>query len=592
MERDRAAHNAVDRISTASLRWSLLEIALIVAVFFAATGDRPPNVNESHYLCRFKHYWDPAWCRGDLFLESPDTQLVLIWLFGWVTRFVSLTATAWIGRVLAWIAIATAWHQLSWRIIPRRFASVLSAALFLGLNHYLHLAGEWVVGGVEAKCFAYALVLLALRGIIDERWNRAWLLLGGATALHPIVGGWSVLLCAGVWIVAVLAARSNQRLLEDHSPNANRTTFTSLLASRMFAMLPGLIAGGLVGLIGIVPALSLTWGVPAEIVNEAARIYVFDRLPHHLAPLTLTAEVPRRLAGHAILLATMFVLWLLQRNSRAISDEAVARSPANSLEARQELDPSLPNDLSADDPPSLSPLHAIVLFAIGAAALAGIGFALEIGLANHPLVAAKLLRYYWFRLTDFAASMAVAFQLTVLVVAALERRRAWALPALAAAIVLAAWFPVAACWDRLANDNSPSDAKIPYFKAWVEVCDWIRANTPSNALFITPRANVSFKWRTERPEVANRKDIPQDARGIVEWAQRLKDIYTIQYAGKPLVLDSVCSLGTERVRELANKYHAQYVLSDRLELLDLPVAFANEDYVVYRIEDRNAGDGP
>ena len=39
----------------------------------------------------------------------------------------------------------------------------------------------------------------------------------------------------------------------------------------------------------------------------------------------------------------------------------------------------------------------------------------------------------------------------------------------------------------------------------------IRPNTPPDAPFITPRLNVSFKWRTGRPEVVNRKDIPQDA---------------------------------------------------------------------------------
>ena len=48
---------------------------------------------------RLKHFWNPAWCVGDLFLDSTDTQVLFIWLFGWVTKFVSLTATAWIGRV-------------------------------------------------------------------------------------------------------------------------------------------------------------------------------------------------------------------------------------------------------------------------------------------------------------------------------------------------------------------------------------------------------------------------------------------------------------------------------------------------------------
>ena len=258
-------------------------------------------MNESHYLCRLKHYWNPTWCEGDLFLQSPDTQVVFIWLFGWITRFVSLTATAWIGRAVAWAAIAWAWQRLSWRILPRRFAAVLSAALFIGLTYYMHLAGEWVVGGVEGKCFAYAFVLWALREMLDDRWNRVWLLLGAATAFHPLVGGWSGVVCAGDLVdcevvccpLSVVSCQSS----------VVRKTF------RLTKILPGLIGGGLIGLVGIVPALALTWNVPADVVAESNRIYVFDRLPHHLAPLTLpTEEMTRRVTRHAILLTTLVVL--------------------------------------------------------------------------------------------------------------------------------------------------------------------------------------------------------------------------------------------------------------------------------------------
>src|SRR3954452_8924223 len=130
----------------------LVEVLLIALLFFVATGDPTPGVNETHYIARLKHYWNPQWCAGDLFLESSDTQLVFIWLFGWLTRFVPLSATAWIGRVAAWLFVAWSWQRLSWRIVPKPMAAVLSAGLFLALNNYLQMAGEWVVGGVEAKC--------------------------------------------------------------------------------------------------------------------------------------------------------------------------------------------------------------------------------------------------------------------------------------------------------------------------------------------------------------------------------------------------------------------------------------------------------
>ncbi len=547
MTNDARIHDAGPSVPQQRPVHILIEVLLIVAVFFVATGDAPPHVNESHYLCRLKHYWNPSWCTGDLFLDSTDTQLVFIWLFGWITRFVSLTATAWIGRVIAWTAIAWAWQRLSWRIVPRRLAAVLSASLFIGLNYYLHLAGEWVVGGVEAKCFAYALVFWALRVMLDGKWNVVWLLLGAATAFHPIVGGWSGVVCAGIWLID---GRRDQSLL---------------------SMLPGFIGGGLLGLVGVLPALLLTWGVSPEVVAESSRIYVFDRLPHHLAPLTLpTSEVKRRLIGHAALLTVFAGLAAILWRMRVRAERESQRSDRSQFMPYRAL-------------------RRIELFALGAACLAAIGFSIELSLASQPELAAKLLRYYWFRLTDVAAAMAVALQLTVLVAIAFERRSLFAKPALIAAIVAAAWYPATACRDRLLSPNSPSDSKVSDFPAWVDVCDWVKANTPPNALFLTPRLNLSFKWRTGRPEVVNRKDIPQDAAGIVAWHDRLKDIYTIQFGGIDQNVDSVGPLGDDRVRELAKKYHVDFVLADRGQLLSLPIAFENEEYVVYRIEDRSAG---
>ena len=139
---------------------------------------------------------------------------------------------------------------------------------------------------------------------------------------------------------------------------------------------------------------------------------------------------------------------------------------------------------------------------------------------------------------------------------------------------------------RALNPVPPADAKMRDYAAWVEACEWVAENTPPDALFLTPRLNHSFKWRTGRPEVVNRKDIPQDARSIIEWHRRIEDIYlTPKIGGIEQPLDSLGILGTERVRELAIKYGARFVLMDRSQLLSLPIAFRNEEYVVYRIED-------
>jgi hypothetical protein len=506
----------------------LAEVLLIGLVFFVVAGDPPPGVNEPHYLCRLKHFWNPDWCAADLFLESTDTQVALIWTFGWLTRWLSLSATAWVGRVVAWALLAWAWQRLSWRLVPRPLASILSAALFVTLTALAHLAGEWVVGGMEAKCFAYFFVLLSLHEMIDRHWNAVWFLLGTACAFHPLVGGWSGIVCVGIW------------LLDD------RRQVSAL------SMLPGVVAGGLIALIGIVPALMLTRNVPADVVAESARIYVFERLPHHLALLSLPQEeIAFRFARHAALIV---VLWALMRGANGLVESA----------------------------PSL---RRICQFAWGAVILALAGLVIEIVLRNQPLIAARLLRYYWFRLTDFAVPMAVAIYAVAIITAGLKRRRAWAAWMLTAAILFVVVPMSSIARQRALDPIPPADLKARDYEAWVDACDWIAENTPANAVFLTPRSSQSFKWRTGRPEVATRKDIPQDAGSMVEWHRRMKNIFSREVNGLIEWFDSPGELGTERVRELAKQYGFDYVLTDNNQPLALPIAYQNDAYAVYRIQE-------
>src|SRR5262245_47852525 len=115
----------------ANWRLAVFEVVWIFLVFFIVAGSQPPDVGESHYLVKAKHYWQPAWCAGDLLCESHDAHGTFYWTFGWVTRLASLTATAWIGRAITWGLLAWSWRRLSWALVPQPLVSLLSAGLLL-----------------------------------------------------------------------------------------------------------------------------------------------------------------------------------------------------------------------------------------------------------------------------------------------------------------------------------------------------------------------------------------------------------------------------------------------------------------------------
>jgi hypothetical protein len=243
-----------------------------------------------------------------------------------------------------------------------------------------------------------------------------------------------------------------------------------------------------------------------------------------------------------------------------------------------------------DDGESRDALFLITAYACGAALLAAVGLVLELAFWNDPARAAALLRFYWFRLTDFAVPMAAALQLVHLLTVGFARRRNWAAWGLAATIGYLAWQLTPLVWQRAVDPVPTADRRMRDVAAWVDMCDWVAENTPPDARFITPRQSLTFKWRTGRPEVAVWKDVPQDARSMVEWFGRVRKLHYLQIDDDVwLPLRSVGELGTARVKLLAHEYGADFVVSNQQFPLALPIVYPNAEhengeYVVYRVE--------
>lgn len=520
---------------SAPVQFAWFEWAVILAVFFVVGGAPPPHVNETHYLTKAKHYWDASYCPGDYFLNSADPHLAFYWMFGWMTRLVSLPATAWIGRLIAWSLIAAGWLRILRAVLNVPWTAALSAAVWVALVEKANFAGEWAVGGVEAKSFAYALVFFGLAAMLRGNWRTPWIWFGAASALHVLVGAWAVL--GGL---AVLVTE----------PRGTRPSLRTVL--------PGLLVGGLLSLPGLLPALALQRGADPATAGEAARIYVFERLPHHLAPLSLSAEeLRRRAARFAVVVAAFLALWSWQflRCRRP--------SPTNP-EVHSKLDGNA--------------LGRLMRFAAFALLCEFAGLAIELALKDEPSSAARVLRYYWFRQADITVPLAVSVALAALIVW-LHRRRAWLgflLAGTASAGCL--WFLGSLSLARLENPQPPATARLERFADWEDACTWISEQAPPDARFLIPRMGHSFKWYASRADVANYKDVPQDAESVVQWRARCADVFpTVEINGKPTLLSFPDQLGVKRLREVARKYGASHVITRRYPPLDLKVVYPEKE---------------
>lgn len=462
-----------------STRERIVDGLIILVIFALYAASPPPDVNEAHYLTKARQFWNPNWLSGDLFLASGFSHWLFYVAFGWLSVLFDLPTSAWIGRMIVWALLAWGWESLVAAAGFRRLAKVFATVCFLAVLQVGNLSGEWVVGGIEAKVPAYALVFFALANAIHGRWNWVWPTLGLATGFHPLVGGWSLLACVVARIVAVREQR--------------------IFGSEIVWFAVGIILGGI---LGVFPAIAYEQQADLETRSLAAAIYVRERINHHVYFWDFAR-------GGIVGFAVTVIAW-------------------------RELRRRVPR-------PGWSLLNA---FAMAALLFVVAGIALS-SLANVDWAqdwANARLRFYWFRLADVALPMVVSFGLVEIFfkVPSFARSRKnelfhfgmrWVL-GLAAVCICA--MSVAGHWmDRRPGADRQSlpayaDSTVrtwETYRNWVRVCDWIRTNTPADAVFLTPRQQQTFKWYAQRVEYVNWKDMPQDPMGIVLWQQRMTQVF-------------------------------------------------------------------
>ncbi|MGQ9505016.1 MAG: DUF6798 domain-containing protein [Thermogutta sp.] len=526
-------HSFQNRFLAKSTVVAAAEFVAIAAMIVLQGAWPVPEVNEPYYLGKAAHFWNPSWCPRDDFLITQDAHQVFYFTFGWLACFLDLPTMAWVGRIFTWLLLAEVLRRLGRAIGLKGLVLVFAVVLFAAFQDRCDMAGEWVIGGVEAKGFSYVLVFLALAQLAQGRWSATLIMLGIATALHVLVGGWSLVATALAWL------------------------FEGPRRPRLRELLPAAGVSLILALPGLIPSLALSWGVPASILREANRIYTFERLSHHLVP---GAFRPQDVFNFSMLTASFLGLGFL-RNDNAC-------------------------------------WNRFRHFVLGSLIIAGCGWMIGLTVNTFPNFAAALLRYYWFRLSDVTVPLAAAFLMAFLMSHQISIPHPWRDTCLAIVFVFLAYhvgnlvvlrsqhrIPRTE-WSVTMVSAWEEDALIrDEYKDWQEVCQWIAEHTPPDARFLTPSMKSTFKWYAQRSEVATWKEIPQDARSIVAWWEKLKDIYTVYDPewGSWWVRNAA-RLGEDRLLTQAAKYRFEYIVTVSEPRLDLEIVFSRPDnmFAVYR----------
>ncbi|MDR1480244.1 MAG: hypothetical protein LBJ00_15010 [Planctomycetaceae bacterium] len=586
---------------------------LVLFFIFCVFGGTPiPDVNEPYYIGKAIHFWNPEWVAGDIFLDTKDSHLTFYFLFGWLSFFFSPYWMAVLGRSLTWFLLALAWRRLCFTLLRVRWSSIPAGLAMAYFVSEFNMAGEWIIGGVEGKSFAFPFVLFGLAELVRGRWGRVWLFLGAASAFHVLVGGWSV--------IAVIIVHLFCRRKPDYH---------------------FMILGGLIALPGVIPCLLLDYGTVGDIVHESHRIYVFERLSHHLVPYVFTwTRVLRFLL--------LVILWIF-----------CCRFVPHGSSSQRRFD----------------------FFVWGTLIISLIGFILAYVLRADESISAIVLRFYWFRMSDVAVPMGIAigsmFRLLRLVN---QLRRnppslptfrdviivtissvvvfmvagyflfgglmfswatvpdvviAWCITVLLCRLVLyivckfrrdcemlssgklKVWFVIiysviliyapfkfftelADSRTRFTFPKSESKKIIQAYR-WREACNWIAntANTPKSANFFIPYDSVTFKWYANRSNVAVWKEVPQDAKSLIQWAISIDELFgevDDSGQGKRLLINRISKKpfsqmllkkSPKEMQRLQEKYSFDYILAPTNPNLSkrfgFKIIYKNSEYCVYEV---------
>lgn len=517
--------------------WQWHAIALNLMVIWLLNAELAPGINESHYLTKAKHAWDSSFAPGDLFLSSGNAHWLFSQIAGWLSTWLSLSAVAWIGRVGCWLAMSIAWQRCAVRLkLPAIHAACVLAGWIMG-TRLGNWAGEWAIGGFEGKAIAYPLIVFALAQMLSGQWSRVWILCGLAVAFHPLVGGWAGLTLAAAW---VWWGREHSALLP-----------------QLKLQLPAAFVALALSMIGILPALSMIGGPAKQGEIVVAQIHAFYRLAHHQTPHLFWSS--QHVAGACSLCLLIAATALLRAVMRRFPDTN----------------------------PTLLAVWRLVCLAWLAVALNAIGLLIDlVGIRLRPDITASLLRFYWFRWADiivplawFSAvwSVGLALQQTRSAKLAVGWHTTGLLVSTACAVTL-----LAVVWQRVgqlfSTDVAPADRTLLMSESpqlasgpevaeeWLQLCGWIRENTSSDALFLTPRAQQTFKWYAQRAEVVTFKDVPQDSQSLIEWYDRIgrcapprdKELQPLGWT-------------TEQIKRLQKRYKFQYIVVDRRIQTEAPL---------------------
>ncbi len=124
---------------------------------------------------------------------------------------------------------------------------------------------------------------------------------------------------------------------------------------------------------------------------------------------------------------------------------------------------------------------------------------------------------------------------------------------------------------------------------WIDICRWIKANSPRGATYLTPPGANGFTSIAERSNVADFKNNPDSGLYLAQWFERLRDLAggTLPdgrgYDNRQLFNKAYAALSADQLIAIGKKYGAEYAVLPKSSKADFDVVHKNDGYRLVKL---------
>lgn len=237
--------------------------------------------NELDVLPFAYQTYNPQWIPADWYLNLPITYRYLFsYCIGFFIHHLGFVTTTVIGRIISYFLFAFVSIKFTEALQKQNFTAInlLPIVLFFALFKSGLGAGEWLLGGLDTKVFAYISILTSLYYLHQNKLGKTLFFTGLALSFHLLIGAFHTLAIGLLLLFQVLQ--------QQHSFKA------------LVYRIPFFFLGGPIGIYGIITQLATQ--AQSE-TNEGWLTYVTLRVPFHTLPSEFATEFWLKLALFALL---------------------------------------------------------------------------------------------------------------------------------------------------------------------------------------------------------------------------------------------------------------------------------------------------